>query len=311
MTSLYWLQGGGCGGDTWAFLSSETPNLVQLCESLHIDLLWHASLSPTPIGTQRELEESVIAGDTPLDILVVEGAAIQGPDGTGIFDMVEGRPKRDLIRDLARNARFVVAAGTCAAFGGFGSRTEVQATGLQFHRSEPGGLLGADFRAGSGLPVINLAGCPCHHNVVAGTIQALASDIPLPLDQFNRPTHWYSVMVHQGCTRNEYHEYRVEEHDFAQKGCLFFHMGCRGPLVGGPCNRILWNQRSAKTRVGVPCFGCTDPEFPQNHRFFHTRNIEGIPLELPMGVDRAHYMAYKGMAAAAAPKRLRDRSTEV
>jgi hydrogenase small subunit len=61
----------------------------------------------------------------------------------------------------------------------------------------------------------------------------------------------------------------------------------------------------------VPCFGCTSPEFPQNHPFFDTRNIEGIPLDLPNGINRAHYMVYKVMAAAAAPERLRQRRTEI
>jgi hydrogenase small subunit len=88
-------------------------------------------------------------------------------------------------------------------------------------------------------------------------------------------------------------------------------MGCHGPLVTGPCNKILWNRRSSKTRVGVPCFGCTRPDFPQHYAFFETRNIEGIPIDLPDGVSRAHYMAYKGMAAAAAPKRLLKRKTGI
>ena len=45
--------------------------------------------------------------------------------------------------------------------------------------------------------------------------------------------------------------------------------------------------------------------------FFETPNIEGLPIDLPDGVDRAHYMAYKGMAAAAAPERLKRRKIEV
>ena len=84
---------------------------------------------------------------------------------------------------------------------------------------------------------------------------------------------------------------------------MFFHLGCHGPLVHGPCNKLLWSKRSSKTRVGVPCFGCTRPDFPQRYPFFETRNIEGIPIELPEGISRAHYMAYKGMAAAAAPRK--------
>jgi len=45
--------------------------------------------------------------------------------------------------------------------------------------------------------------------------------------------------------------------------------------------------------------------------FFQTPNIEGIPLSLPMGVNRAHYMVYKGMAAAAAPEHLKKRKSKV
>ena len=36
-----------------------------------------------------------------------------------------------------------------------------------------------------------------------------------------------------------------------------------------------------------------------------------FPFELPEGISRAHYLAYKGMAAAAAPERLKTRKTEI
>jgi hydrogenase small subunit len=82
-------------------------------------------------------------------------------------------------------------------------------------------------------------------------------------------------------------------------------------VTHGPCNKLLWNGRSCKTRAGVPCSGCTRPDFPSPDPAFRTRNIGGMPLEMPEGVDRAHYMAYKGMAAAAAPARLKERKTRV
>ena len=212
---------------------------------------------------------------------------------------------------LARQAGFVVAAGTCASFGGFGLDAETETVGLQFHRDEPGGFLGREFLSRNALPVVNLSGCPCHPDVLAGALTALVQGMPLELDAYCRPFTWYGMMVHQGCTRNEYHEYRVEEKEFGQKGCLFFHMGCQGPLANGPCNKHLWNRRSSKTRAGVPCFGCTNPDFPNALPFFHTRNIEGIPIKLPSGVNRAHYMVYKVMAAAAAPDRLKKRITRI
>ncbi len=310
--TLYWLQCGGCGGDTMSLLNSATPHIADLIELLDIRILRHPSLSTEDPGKHRLLIESILEGEQTLDILCVEGTVIRGPGGTGMYDTFEGKPKKDLLAGLAAKARFVVAVGTCASFGGIGADGEVDATGLQFLKTQKGGFLKEDFTSLAGMPVINLPGCPCHGDVLAGTLKALACGEPPALtDDYNSPAHWYGMLVHQGCVRNEYHEYRVEENDFGQRGCLFFHMGCLGPLTHGPCNKLRWNQRSSKTTAGVPCVGCTRPDFPQAHPFFRTRNIAGIPLDLPEGVDRAHYLAYKGMAAAAAPDRLVHRKTRV
>jgi len=305
------MQGGGCGGDTYSLLSCEFLNINELFQPQAIDLLWHPSFSNISSKEHTTLIDNIINEKIPLDILILEGSIIRGPAGTGMFDTRNGRPKKDLFHTLAGKAGHVVAVGTCACFGGFGVDHAIESTGLQFCKRTRGGFLGEKFRSLSGMPVINLAGCPCHHDVIAGTIMAIANNVELELDEYQRPLEWYSTMVHQGCTRNEYHEYRIEESDFGEMGCLFFHMGCGGPLVPGPCNKILWNGQSSKTRAGVPCFGCTDPEFPRATPFFHTPNIEGIPLQLPKGVNRAHYMVYKGMAAEAAPLRLKKRASKV
>ncbi|MEJ2165364.1 MAG: NADH:ubiquinone oxidoreductase [Desulfobacterales bacterium] len=309
--NLYWLQCGGCGGDTWSFFNAESPNLVEVFNFFDIELLWHPSLSVNRLKNQQEINESLLAGEMPLDILCIEGSILRGPGGTGRYDEISGKPKKDLVASLAKTARYILAVGTCASFGGIGVNTEIEATGLQFIKGEQGGFLGRDFKSGSGLPVINLPGCPCHCDILIGTLAALTAGTPLEFGEYNTPLEWYSMMVHQGCTRNEYHEYRVEDRKFGEKGCMFFHLGCHGPLVHGPCNKLLWSKRSSKTRVGVPCFGCTRPDFPQQYPFFETRNIEGIPIELPEGISRAHYMAYKGMAAAAAPERLTTRKTGI
>ncbi len=289
----------------------ESPNFIDLAGLLDLEILWHPSLSPHHVRDYRKQNEQLLSGELPLDVLCVEGSIIRGPGGTGMFDTIDGKPKKDLIAALANKAKFVVAVGTCASFGGIGADGDIEATGLQFHKEKKGGFMGADFTSGAGLPVINLSGCPCHPDVVKGALTALASGHAVELDEFNRPEEWYGMLVHQGCTRNEYHEYRVEEKEFGEKGCLFFYKGCHGPLAYGPCNKLLWNKRSSKTRTGVPCFGCTCPDFPKDYAFFETQNIEGIPILLPTGLNRAHYMAYKGMAAAAAPERLKDRKTKV
>ncbi len=309
--NLYWLQSGGCGGDTMSLFSAESPDFLEALEILNVKVLWHPSLSNAFAADVEGLVDALLLGEQPLDILCVEGAVIRGPGGTGMYDTFGNKPKKDLIAELAKRAAHVIAVGTCASYGGIGADGVVEATGMQFHKWTKGGFLGEGFVAQSGAPVINLAGCPAHGEVILGVLSALATGEKLRLDPYNRPLPWYGMLVHQGCTRNEYHEYRVEEKDFGEKGCLFFYKGCHGPLVYGPCNKVLWNKRSSKTRAGVPCFGCTQPDFPQVYPFFETRNIEGIPKELPDGVTRAHYLAYKGMAAAAAPRRLKERKTSI
>lgn len=294
-----------------ALLSTESPNLAGLLQCLDVEVLWHPSLSNGSPKAYAALLEALRSGEQRLDILCVEGAIIRGPGGTGMYDMLGDQPKKNTVAALAKRADVVLAVGTCASFGGIGADGDVEATGLQFHKGDMGGFLGADFVSRAGLPVINLPGCPCHCDVVAGTLGAYAAGVALPLSKFNSPQQWYGLLVHQGCVRNEYHEYRVEERDFGEKGCLFFHLGCRAPLTHGPCNKLLWNRRSSKTAVGVPCFGCAQPDFPRPFPFFESRNIAGVPIDLPEGVDRAHYLAYKSMAAAAAPDRLKQRKTRV
>jgi uptake hydrogenase small subunit len=309
--TMYWLQCGACGGDSMAFLSTESPDSVDLLRYLDVEVLWHPSLSNGSHTEHGQLLDALCAGDRPLDILVVEGSVIRGPGGTGMYDTFRGRPKKDLVASLAARAGLVIAVGTCSSFGGIGADGEIEATGLQFLKHRPGGFLGEDFRSGAGLPVVNLPGCPCHPDVIAGALTVLCSGEVPDFTEFNTPSEWYGLLVHQGCVRNEYHEYRVEERDFGEKGCLYYFMGCRGPITTGPCNKLLWNRRSSKTRVGVPCVGCTQPDFPQPHPFFQTPSIADVPLELPDGVDRAHYLAYKAMAAEAAPERLKKRQTRV
>ena len=76
--------------------------------------------------------------------------------------------------------------------------------------------------------------------------------------------------------------YKVSATEFGQrKGCLFYDLGCRGPMTHSPCNRILWNRQSSKTRAGMPCMGCTEPEFPfydlAPGTVFKTQTVMGVP----------------------------------
>jgi hydrogenase small subunit len=310
MANIVWMQTGACSGDSMALLCADRPSLENLLEQYDVRLLWHPSLtSDTRFGP---VLDALLTGRETLDILCIEGSLLTGPNGSGLYDTWKGTAKIEIVRQLAGLARHVVAVGTCASFGGVHAAppNPTDCTGLQFLQSTPGGLLGEAWRGGAGQPVINIAGCPTHPNTITKVLAMLADNTPIELDEYNRPTAFFSSLVHQGCTRNEYHEYDAEDNVLGGRGCMFFSLGCRAPLTLAPCNVDLWNGRSSKTRAGVPCFGCTSPDFPPDRDLLVTPKIGAVPKTLPLGVSRARYMAYKNLAKAAAPERVVKRDME-
>ncbi|MDV3242949.1 MAG: NADH:ubiquinone oxidoreductase [Methylocaldum sp.] len=312
MTTLLWLQTGACGGDTMSILCADSPSLEELLDQYGIDILWQPSLSSEPKGKLDALIEAILRDEQRLDILCIEGSIMTGPNGSGLYDPYRGRSKMSLVRELAEKCRYLVAMGTCAAFGGVHAAppNPTDCTGIQFDKKLPGGLLPAEWRSRAGAPVINVSGCPAHPNAMTKTLAMLASGLPLELDHLNRPKDFFNSLVHQGCTRNEYHEYDVEDSAFGEKGCLFFNLGCQGPTTHAICNTELWNGRSSKTRAGVPCFGCTSPDFPLDQDLFRTEKIGAVPINRPLGVERANYMAYKSLAHEAAPERVLNKEMD-
>jgi len=312
MTTLLWLQTGSCGGDTMSILCADSPSLEELVDEYGIELIWQPSLSIDPMQTLDTLLDAIMEGRQVLDILCIEGSIITGPNGSGMYDPYGERSKMSLVLQLAEKAEYLVAMGTCAAYGGVHSAppNPTDCLGLQFDKETPGGLLPAEWRSRKGLPVINISGCPAHPNAMTKTLAMLAAGFALELDHINRPKAFFNTMVHQGCTRNESHEYDVEDSEFGDKGCMFFNLGCQGPVTAAICNSELWNGRNSKTRAGVPCFGCTSPKFPLDHDLFSTEKIGPIPVNLPLGVERANYMAYKSLAHDAAPERVLNKTMD-
>ena len=76
-------------------------------------------------------------------------------------------------------------------------------------------------------------------------------------------------------------------------------------MTHSSCNRILWNRVASKTRVWMPCLGCTEPEFPffdlQPGTVFKTQTVMGVPKELPPGVKQKDYAVLTMVAKVAAP----------
>ncbi|MCB1889932.1 MAG: HupU protein [Rhodocyclaceae bacterium] len=315
--NLLWLQSGGCGGCTMSLLCTDAQDFVGLLADAGVDLLWHPSLSEQSGQEVIDLLTAIESGVRPLDILCVEGSLLTGPHGSGRFHLLggTGRAMIEWVRALAARARHVVAVGTCAAYGGVtaGGFNPTDAVGLQFDERQRGGLLGADFRAAGGLPVINVAGCPTHPGWVLDTLLALGlgSLAEGDLDEFGRPRFYADQLVHHGCSRNEFYEFKASAEKASDLGCLMEHMGCKGTQAHADCNLRPWNGQGSCTRGGYACISCTEPGFEEpGHPFAETPKVGGIPIGLPTDMPKAWFVALAALSKSATPKRVRANATE-
>ena len=309
--NLLWLQSAGCGGCTMSLLCAEDPNVFDLLDGAGIEVLWHPALSVESGQEVLRLLESVERGEIALDILCVEGSILRGPKGTGKFQMLggTGRSLLDWVRSLAPRATHVVAVGTCATYGGITSAggNPADAVGLQYEGSHRGGALAAEFTSKSGLPVINVAGCPTHPDWVTETLLLLkAGELDTAaLDGFGRPRFYADHLVHHACPKNEFYEYKASARHLSQSGCLMENLGCVGTQAVGDCNIRPWNGGGSCTRGGYPCIACTAPEFEEpRHPFTETPKIAGIPVGLPSDMPKAWFMALASLSKAATPERI-------
>ena len=304
MANLLWLQGGACSGNTMSFLNAEEPTVVELVTDFGINILWHPSIG-LEIGQQvSDLMNDILNGKIQLDIFVFEGSLVQGPNGSGTMNYFADRPMIDWVKELAAVTQFTVAIGDCATWGGIPAvpPNPSESTGLQFHKKQKGGFLGSDYVSKGGLPVINIPGCPAHPDWVTQILVAISTGRikDVLVDDYHRPKTFFTDFVQTGCT-NVRNFVQKEDGGFGRRGgCLFYEVGCRGPMTRASCNNILWNRQSSKTRANHPCLGCTEPGFPHNDlkkgSVLKTMKYLGVfPQEVPTGENKLMYYFKAGV----------------
>ncbi|MEW8430105.1 MAG: HupU protein, partial [gamma proteobacterium symbiont of Ctena orbiculata] len=240
--NLLWLQSGGCGGCTLSLFCAEGPDLFTLLEGAGIHILWHPSISEASGSEFIELLERIIEGDLRLDLLCLEGSVVRGPNGSGLFHRLAGtgEPMMKWVERLAAVAGHVVAVGSCAAYGGITAAggNPSESCGLQYDETVDGGLLGAEFSDRHDLPVINIAGCPVHPNWVTETLLQLAAGELRKehLDEWGRPRSYADHLVHHGCTRNEFYEYKATAEKHSDLGCMMEHIKKKKKQAHADCN---------------------------------------------------------------------------
>ncbi len=285
-TRLLWIQGLACNGNAHSFLNYRF--MERFLEDFHF--VYH------PIIDSEHSLEAVARGEVEADILLIEGAIAE--DFTRA-----GRSIVEIIRHYAPRVERIVTIGTCATFGGvFRESPYAGSGGLLFCEEVP-----LDRFAAFAEKTVSVSGCPIHPETLADTLYMLREAIEPACDHFRRPKDFFAYTVHNGCTRNEYFEYKVDNHRFGEKeGCMFYDHGCQAPYTHGSCNKILWNETGSKTRNGEPCHGCTEPHFPRPAPYTTRKNM-GIPQYLPLGVPKRAYLTLTGVTKAFKIARLEKR----
>ncbi|WP_295434034.1 hydrogenase small subunit [uncultured Thiodictyon sp.] len=210
-------------------------------------------------------------------VLVIDGS-IPAQGNRGYF--VSGE-KNGVVRfrEAAENARLIIAAGTCASFGGL-PKADPNPTGAV----SVGTLLR---QLGIKKDLINVPGCPPIPEVLTGVILYYLARGKPALDALNRPMMFYGRTVHDGCYREESFEDGPHARSFddahARAGGCLIKLGCKGPVTHSACARIGWNQGTSFPMMsGHGCIGCTEPDFWDR---VNTGGTKGFYV--PLGHDRS------------------------
>jgi ferredoxin hydrogenase small subunit len=293
-----------------AALEAGPRSFVEELRTFGVEILWHPALSEETGDEALAILEAAASGETRLDLLCIEGSILRGPDGSGKFNRFGDSTLMDWTTRLAAKARFCLAIGACAAFGGVpaGAPNPTDAVGLQYEGAFAGGALGEDYRSLEGLPVINVAGCAPHPGWIVETLAALAlGDLAAgDLDALARPKFFAQTLAHHGCGRNEYYEFKASATTLSELGCLMEHLGCKATQAVGDCNQRAWNGSGSCTAGGFPCIACTTPGFEATRGFLETPKVGGIPINLPLDMPKAWFVALAALSKSATPKRVSE-----
>lgn len=264
---VVWLQAQSCSGCSVSLLNSMYYMDAASLLTKTVSMRYHSTLMAA--AGANAVASAQAAWNQRGYILVVEGSIPTGNLVNYCF-LWPGLAAMKGVQDYARNAAFVIAAGSCSAFGG-----------IPAARPNPTSVRALSAVVGVSK-VINIPGCPIHPDWLIGTVAyLLANKKAPPLDSLRRPKAFYPEIIHESCP---YHD---DDEDEREQGagtdssgvgvghCLK-SIGCKGPKSVCDCHRRRWNTAAANTpgtnfcmSGGGPCIGCTEPGFPDGMSPFY------------------------------------------
>lgn len=205
-------------------------------------------------------------------LMLVEGSIPTGAGG--VYCCIGGRTALDIVKEAAAGAKAVVAWGSCASNGCIQAAKPNPTKATPVHKVI------------SGVPIINVPGCPPIAEVMAGTIVHLLAFDRIPqLDGLGRPKAFYSRRVHDTCYRRPNYDAGLFVESFddenARRGYCLYKVGCRGPVTYNACGVTRWNNGVGyPIQSGHGCIGCSEANFWDNGPFYqHLQSFPGFGIE--------------------------------
>ncbi len=244
-----WLEASGCFGEVISLLNGEDPDILYFMKEM-VNLRFFNTIMADQGEISYKQILDILESDNEL-ILIVCGA-IPLKEKCAIVARYEGKEISALqaLKTIASKSKYIIAAGTCAAFGG------PTAAGPNVSKS-------VDIsKALRNNKVINVPGCPVHPIWILGTLGYILSFGMPKLDNQQRPTAFFGITIHDNCPRRSYFDNQVFARKFGDKECMF-KLGCRGPITKTLCPINRWND-SDNWPIGdnTTCIGCASKGFP-------------------------------------------------
>ena len=272
---VLWLQGMSCSGCSVSFLNADQPGPLEILTEV-ISLVYHQTIS----AAQGDVANQLIADVTKSGdyLVVVEGAVpLDMPEAC----VIGGKPFGSLLLPVLNGAKAIIAAGTCAAFGGIPA--------AQGNPTAAAGL--KEFMGRAGLPVenrlINCPGCPVHPQKLLGTLAyVIAKGYPQGRPGLAHPRH---VLQALGARR-------VPPLSLLGKAGIRREVRRRGvplptrlPGTAEPYGlppRAVEQRRQLVHPRGAPCMACTSRDFARKKDFPFYRKGEACHAVAYVEADR-------------------------
>lgn len=250
-----WIETSGCFGEIISLLNADDPDLLYMFQQFLNVQFWGTIQGD---DGEEAFERILNTMDTEF-ILMVDGAIPTRSEG--VFTTIATyKGKRitalELVKMLGSKAKYVVAMGTCACYGGITAATPNVSKALSLSEV----LERTD--------IIKMPGCPANPKWTIGLLGFLVTKGIPPLDSDNRPLAYFEETIHDRCPRRKYFDAGIFAKKFGMKECMFL-LGCRGPETKSYCSVTGWNN-SDNWPIGnnSTCIGCMGSGFPDSNEPF-------------------------------------------